>query len=148
MGRLQAIFLTMTTNQDKKCGHGQYYNGNGTELPCPICHQAPIPEEAQLEYLGYEDTKTGKFHKAIPVEGKRKYPQEMLLMSDCPNCGQEVNTAFVEKVIDDILHAERQVLVERVEELTWYRNDEGVTELEENTPYIKVDDIIKIIKER
>lgn len=25
--------------KSKKCGHGRYFNGNGNELPCPICHQ-------------------------------------------------------------------------------------------------------------
>lgn len=42
--------------------------------------------------------------------GKRKYPQEMLLMSSCPNCGQEVNQKFVEDTIDEIL---QQVLTEQ-----------------------------------
>lgn len=49
---------------------------------------------------------------------KREYPQEMLLMGGCPNCGEEVNREFVEKTIDEIVglavSKERERIVERV----------------------------------
>lgn len=36
------------------------------------------------------------------IQEKRKYPQEMLLMSGCPSCGLETNRVFVENIIDEI----------------------------------------------
>lgn len=50
---------------------------------------------------------------------KRKYPQEMLLMGGCPNCGQEINRKFVEDVIDEIidlaLAEERKKIIEMID---------------------------------
>lgn len=49
---------------------------------------------------------------------KRRYSQEMLLMTGCPNCGQEINREFVEMVIDEIIDQaikqERQRIVDEL----------------------------------
>jgi len=52
----------------------------------------------------------------------RKYPQEMLLMGGCPNCGQEVNREFLEKTIDEIagiaILKERKKIIDELMKLT------------------------------
>lgn len=49
---------------------------------------------------------------------KREYPQEMLLMGSCPECGQEINRQFVENTIDEIVDLavskERARIVEEI----------------------------------
>jgi predicted nucleic acid-binding Zn-ribbon protein len=58
-----------------------------------------------------ESLKMNQPKDSIPsaLEGaKRKYPEEMLLMNGCANCGQEVNTKFVEDVIDRIAKQARE----------------------------------------
>lgn len=65
----------------------------------------------------------------------REYPQEMLLMGGCPNCGEEVNRDFVEKTIDEIIDLavskEREMVVDKAwlylvkaTEEEWWNKDE------------------------
>jgi hypothetical protein len=48
---------------------------------------------------------------------KRKYPQELGLMNDCPDCGAKINRQFVEFVIDGIAEQVRQNTLQEVKEM-------------------------------
>lgn len=73
---------------------------------------------------------------------KRKYPQEMLLMNDCPNCGQKVNSQFVENTIDEIVDLavaeERKRIVEMVINYNQEYNIDGLTEEELRTELLSL----------
>ena len=71
-------------------------------------------------------------------EIKRDYPEEMKLMNNCPNCGQEVNIEFVERVIDDIVKQARQQERERIiEEIENYYKDTPIKDIPDYTAFYK-----------
>ena len=53
---------------------------------------------------------------------------------------------WVEKEFRQALQSYKDWLWSEIKELSWRHNDSGVTELEENTDYIKVSEIQSLIK--
>lgn len=54
--------------------------------------------------------------------------------------------AWREKLRTTLTQHNQTIMNELVESLTWHRNTDGVTELEDNVAYIKVSDLQNIIK--
>lgn len=83
---------------------------------------------------------------------KRRFPQEMLLMNDCPNCGQECNTKFVENVIDEIVSLEAEQEKARIVEILKQRQ-KGWFGLQEDGSqrhlfYDEIDTLITLINNK
>jgi hypothetical protein len=61
---------------------------------------------------------------------------------------EAVEKAVEQSIIDDHVTMERARIHQELFELTWEKNDEGVKEIEEKVAYVRVSDIIKIIKRK
>lgn len=71
------------SNEKSKCNHGEYYNGNGSRLDCPICHlPSKVEEECEFE-------SDGELHSCIStcdgvVENCRKCHRDICSNPKCP----------------------------------------------------------------
>ena len=53
---------------------------------------------------------------------------------------------MVDEAIKDVVDTERDRIISGINNLSWDRNNNGVTEIEGNVPYIKVDEAILTVK--
>ena len=108
----------------------------------------------------------------LPKESKEEHKCKEKYVWDCPICCEKVNTPTQEPmewdeqikyqlarggcnvlfepikeiVLNQIKQAEERER-ERILDLTYYKNDEGVKEIEDGEYYIRVDDIITLINQ-
>jgi len=83
----------------------------------------------------FEDKLSGIFYSK-PVNGAK-----------CTE-NKQIVRAFLTTSIAQALAEERERVRERVEELTIYRNNKGVTEIEENTGYYKASEITSTLQNK
>lgn len=78
-------------------------------------------------------------------EALKDWEKEMAIELMLAGCRVASEITLIDK-INQKIQQEREEIIRKLEELSWYRNDDGMKELEENTDYIKVSEVIEIIK--
>lgn len=82
----------------KDTNEGQTYHDPEAERKA---REHNLLKELEKDMMIEESIASSELAGALAIK-KRKYPQEMLLMNGCPQCGLETNRNFVENIIDEI----------------------------------------------